>query len=776
MFGSIRRLFAPGRSSRACARTQSTLRLESLEGRDVPTVVFANTSGESLSTNATPGLHSPVVYEIFWGSYWQTHGAEQNNLTAATQTLLNSPYFTGLTQYGSDGHVLWGGSYTDYNSPLPGGAIADDNLQNELQSLIDNPAEGLLRPTSSATTPIYLVVTDPTAIDQSVGPGRVAVGFNQLLYYTEPDLFQTTEPMEAVWCSTAPAFTGGPVSQDGFTSTLSHELAECISDPGSTGTVQGPLIGPNGGQIGDGEPNLNVNYTYRMPDGNLVQAYYSGVDNAFIVPDGNTQHIYLQPVVPGGPQFTLNIQGNPRGNITLDTDTNGGVQVTQEGQTFDFAPGQIKGIHISGAYEDQIDIEHTLASAPVTIDLAKPEVNDGQQVEIGQNSQDLGAIQGSVTIVNGTATDVLKVHDELAPPGANQTYTVTDSSITRSGSAGIFFSGLDSSNNVYLYGNSGTNIYWATGTESIVLGDYYGANGHANMEAVVLQGSSLNHYYRDADTLAWHYDGTICTDATGPGSLILGDYVSASGHHNLEVVVQEGGNLNAYYRDADTLAWHYDATIVTDASGPASLILGDYVGANGHHNMELVVQEGSNLNAYYRDADTLQWHYDATIVTDATGPGSLILGDYVGVNGHRNLELVVQEGSNLNAYYRDADTLAWHYDATICTDATGPASLILGDYVGANGHRNLEVVVQEGNNLNAYYRDANSLAWQYDATIVTDATGPASLIRGDYVGPDGHRNLEITVQEGGSLKHYYRDAASLNWDYADELSAPINVG
>ena len=72
---------------------------------------------------------------------------------------------------------------------------------------------------------------------------------------------------------------------------------------------------------------------------------------------------------------------------------------------------------------------------------------------------------------------------------------------------------------------------------------------------MVLQGSDLNAYYRDADTLAWHYGATIVTDATGSGCLILGDNYGASGHANLELVVQEGGSLDHFYRDSDALDW-----------------------------------------------------------------------------------------------------------------------------------------------------------------------------------------------------------------------------
>ena len=307
------------------------------------------------------------------------------------------------------------------------------------------------------------------------------------------------------------------------------------------------------------------------------------------------------------------------------------------------------------------------------------------------------------------------------------------------------------------------------GVSSLILGDYVGANGHKNLETVVQEGSNLNYYFRDADTLSWTFGATITTTATGPGSLILGDYVGANGHRNLEVVVQEGSDLNHYFQDADSLTWGFGGTVTATATGPGSLILGDHVGANGHRNLEVVVQEGRNLDYYTRDAETLTWEFGSTVTATATGPGSLILGDYVGANGHRNLEVVVQEGSDLNHYFRDADSLTWGFGGTVTATATGPGSLILGDHVGANGHRNLEVVVQEGSNLNHYYRDADTLNWSFGGTVTTTATGPASLLLGDFSDANGHSNLEVVATECGCVNHYFRDD-TLTWVFGGTVT------
>jgi hypothetical protein len=240
----------------------------------------------------------------------------------------------------------------------------------------------------------------------------------------------------------------------------------------------------------------------------------------------------------------------------------------------------------------------------------------------------------------------------------------------------------------------------------------------------------------------------------GVQSLIQSDFVGSSGRHNLEALIQDGSNMTHYYRDADSGNWGGPtATVSTSASGPASLILGDHIGGDGHRELEALILEGNDLNSYIRD--NTGWHQLVTITTTATGPAAMTLSDFVNPSGYHNLEVLVPEGSNLNHYYRD--NTGWHGPtATVTANATGPASLILGEHVGADGHRNLEALVPEGSNLNSYIRDDSG--WHQTATITTAATGPASMTLSDFVNPaNGYHNVEVIVPEGNNLRAYFRD-------------------
>jgi hypothetical protein len=95
-----------------------------------------------------------------------------------------------------------------------------------------------------------------------------------------------------------------------------------------------------------------------MADGNLVQAYWSDNDKAFIVPDGSTQRFALTwtGVAPDGlGQFQLGVrgdqvQGNPDDVISVGQSTDpgqpNGVRVTMNGEAVQFDEGRITSVVI----------------------------------------------------------------------------------------------------------------------------------------------------------------------------------------------------------------------------------------------------------------------------------------------------------------------------------------------------------------------------------------------------------------------------------------------
>ena len=286
--------------SRKClsARRKTPLGLESLEERATPTVVFIPYFGLEVVSGSNVGMQSPPVYLIFSGSYWKTSQGQQDETTLlnSAQEILSGPYLSGLTQYGSDGKAIFARSWQD-NATVPSKPSADA-LQNFLQTSIALITSATPGPhDAQQCSPIYVVVSDPNSSQQYNG------GWNALGSYSYSTggflSIVTYQDMHMIWLGTSTAGTG--VSKDAFTETLSHELAETISDPDANGiTVTTPPGLPsnmiNGSQIGDNEPEQAncPHYGYSL-NGDVVQPYWSRKDNAFIVPDGTAQQTYRVP-------------------------------------------------------------------------------------------------------------------------------------------------------------------------------------------------------------------------------------------------------------------------------------------------------------------------------------------------------------------------------------------------------------------------------------------------------------------------------------------------
>jgi hypothetical protein len=351
------------------------LALESLEDRTVPTVVFnpalgpdqvfwrAGNAGNHpanqvvtgpLQTNAD-ALSNSGVYLIFFGKSWTKSLVQP--LVADAQTILASSYLSGLTDYGSSGTATYSG-YTIDNSPLPDigvnhgdmdpadiGQKCETAAAAEIRKIV--PQQGWTQPqdNSPVHSPIYCVLFDYG--DQG--------GANW------PDQFSQTQTMNVIWIQLGPKQLGGHLRQ-GYDLTLSHELAERISDGTGNGIgVNGPYdpvtkqyinAGDNENQnvqICDGEPN-GEKYIYPLNGSVWVQAYWSLSAQAFIVPDGNSQTLYLDgqwdKSNPDSPTFLgtfdLTVKGDQPGKGSNYNDVisveqvDSGVQVTINGEVFRF--------------------------------------------------------------------------------------------------------------------------------------------------------------------------------------------------------------------------------------------------------------------------------------------------------------------------------------------------------------------------------------------------------------------------------------------------------
>jgi hypothetical protein len=430
----------------------------------VPTVVFnsalggetifwvpGNTAGQPANqpvtspiTNNPTVLNNPTVYFIFWGTSWTN--ANAGALANDAQTIIQSKFFSLLTDYGSDGLVTYGG-YTIDNSAAPLANISP--ATQEVQNIVPATAWATPQDNSPVDSPIYVVVFD-TGSD----PAIKFTGWNGHPNYS------SNQVMNLIWI----ADSGN--NQDTFTDILSHEVAERISDGTSTGIQMSAPV--NAGtdnewqnvQICDNEPDGP--YYYRLNGSLRVQPYWSLTYKAFVVPDGNTQTLYLNPTWntnPSPPQFLNN------SNLTIDFDgtltlqENGsGLSLTLNGEKFAFDPGTINSITVNeGNGNDTANLEGTVPGDPVTIN----EGGGTDVVNITPSAQFLDNIQGTITVNGGGGTDTLNVDDQNnARP---DTWTITGSTITRTFSAVISYNFVD---HVNITGGTGDLTYNIQSTES----------------------------------------------------------------------------------------------------------------------------------------------------------------------------------------------------------------------------------------------------------------------------------------------------------------------
>jgi hypothetical protein len=393
---------APARKNRA------RLSLEALETREVPTVGFTPhfsgtgvtvPTGTTLAQEEAPSLKSADVVIIFAGTDWFSNQgfANQQTLLNSIQSILDSPYLSALTQYGSDGkaHLFseWATTSTPPLSATNGLTPSDSDLytfvNNQIASINRGPFRGSA-PVPSANA-IYLVISDPK--DSSTQNGTH--GYNG---------YRSNNPAHYAFVG-AKGFSGSLLDQ--FTMCFSHELAESMV-PGIQVSDPANLVPADSRQICDGEPETFGNgYGYRLHGGVLVQAYWSQNAGAFIVPDSNSQTVSLSwPSSSFNGTFNLTAYGDQLGanyNDTFTLDRNPvtfGQRLTLNNEVFSFDKGQLNVINLyteGGA--NTVTIKSVLPGSSVSVDSLSSTSND--TVYVGNNGS-LSDISGPVSVANSS--------------------------------------------------------------------------------------------------------------------------------------------------------------------------------------------------------------------------------------------------------------------------------------------------------------------------------------------------------------------------------------
>ena len=342
----------PHRQQRRRATTRFLL--ETLEDRVVPTILFPSQTygSESVADGGGQKLANVTLVPIFWGPYWNQTAGVLNRFNEFNDALnlSESPYFSGLQQYvGGTPHVSVASTFYTNSSTAPTTGTPESTLTSEVFGIVGSGIAGgqfPAPPSFGGSTPIYVVVTPPGAVNDypaSNGkPAGTASGWNKnipnVLY--PPSSGAPFGNAHVIWEE------GYTTDDDAFTATLGHETLERMTDPyDPTGVTIGP------GQLGDGNARF---MNYRV-NGVLVQSYWSQANSAYIIPDGNSFLFKvtgaLQPQFGEGTGSTLTIVGGQNGianndTVTVDRSATGVVTVWYDGQTVQFDSGAINSVVI----------------------------------------------------------------------------------------------------------------------------------------------------------------------------------------------------------------------------------------------------------------------------------------------------------------------------------------------------------------------------------------------------------------------------------------------
>jgi hypothetical protein len=412
--------------------------VEPLEERKLPAILFQPQFGVEGSNGNHGVLNNVPVYLIYWGSHWQQPAAGNPTSTQVTQALeglLDTPYFTGLQQYGVDGKAHIAGVYFDTSNPGPSGFSTDD-LQNVIENVPNLPESDDL-----PNLPVYVVLTEPGVSVKNVAN---AASYNSDGH--DYDFPFDYDQVPQIWLGgNAPnGFPSDGSVLDMYVTNFSHEMSEAITDidgNGPTFTKGSSWVAQpkEGNQISDREAQLHTARLQNPLGTNfLVQSIWSVRDQQYLIADGNVQTF----LVDKNGVLTVNDDqlGSKDDTIDVSTSAAGGVAVTLNNETVQFDPGEITGIVVQcHTGRDTVNVTGSASGIPLDIFAG----HDILTVNVAPFGKDLSAIQGQVTI-HGNGSTTLTLDDGEGAGNQPFTYSVSGGTVTRTSMGTVAYSGVKS--------------------------------------------------------------------------------------------------------------------------------------------------------------------------------------------------------------------------------------------------------------------------------------------------------------------------------------------
>ena len=559
------------------------------------------------------------------------------NVTNSINTLMNSSFMSGLSQYRGvgNGQPL----RTDLiTSTSPAAQTSNGDFAAFLATNLNN---GTLPVTPNLDSQIlYMVIPQPGTTDPIDGfAGEHSYSFSNfgLFHY---------------------GWTENINSLDDITSRFSHELTEAATDPEGTAFQVNPTNPFSWNEICDGEAET---YTYRL-DGVLVQSSFSQADHAYDIYDGNTQQFLLSSTL------ALTVNGDqladPDDTLTVDV-VGGGYTINLNGEVVQFGPGKVSSLTINTlSGNDTVNLERTLRTLrSVTVNLG-----DGTDtVNLSPTAQTLTNLVGPVTINGGSGTDTLNVFDQESNSDTN--YTVTSSTVVGTGLATITYHSLAT---LALNSSNGTDTITVQNTPA---GTAVAVNGGSGTNTLV--GSTVANTWAITGSNA----GTLSSATiAGPVSFTAVQNLTG-GAGNDTVTFSDGAGISGNIQGSGSQALDYSAYTsdvnvnlqTATATGVGGTISGILSVTGGGGNNTLVAADTSNV-----------WNLTGSNTGTVTGSSTVAFTGFQNLTGGAGTNTIVfSDGAaisgNLDGGSADGSLDYSAYSSSVIVDLqTGAATGVGG--------------------------------------------------------------------------------------------------
>jgi hypothetical protein len=289
--------------------------------------------------------------------------------------------------------------------------------------------------------------------------------------------------------------------------------------------------------------------------------------------------------------------------VTLGLTSSGGVEVTLNGMTVPFKAGSVTKVDIDTlSGNNTVNIDATAPGESVSVDL----VLGTGTVNISPSTENLDSIQGNVSIIGGSSSDVLNIFD--FNNRSQVTYSVTSTAVTRPGAAPISYYWVGHLNLHTGQGDDTCNIEsTAQGTPLTVLGG--GGDETFNVSPTIGTPITVNGSPTDGYLNTIQSDVTINAGGGGFSTLNVNDINNTQASTwTLSTKTVPGAFFLATYDTIVRSGWSYEldfeAPINGFDEGTNHLVLeGD--GDNNAYNIEgtepgiAVTVQGGNGNDTY---------------------------------------------------------------------------------------------------------------------------------------------------------------------------------